>query len=71
MNPLQKIDGKKTIAAGGLSAIPAFMVALDMIWGFPEVYDKVVDTATLAIGVLGGLGVFHKVAKFMAAKGLK
>jgi len=68
VNPLPKLDGKKTAIAGGLSSIPAFMVALDMIWKFPPIYDKILDTVTLAIGALGALGVTHKFAKFMADK---
>ena len=71
MNPLNKFDGMKTTAAGGLSIIPATMEMLDMIWNFPPVYDKVVSTVTVAIGLLGALGVTHKVAKFMAKRGIK
>lgn len=68
MNPLQKIDGMKTTTAGGLSAIPGLMAALDMIWNFPPVYDKVTATVTMAIGALGALGVTHKFSKWMAKR---
>jgi len=63
------MDGKKTAIAGGLSTIPAVLISLDMIWGFPPVYDKIVDTVSLLIGVLGSLGVLHKFAKWQAGKG--
>lgn len=69
MNPLQAMDGKKTAIAGGLSAIPAILISLDMIWGFPPVYDKIVDTVSLLIGALGSLGLLHKFAKWQASKG--
>ena len=71
MNPLQKIDGHKTEAAGGLASIPAVMIVLDQIWGFPPMYDKIVDTTSLAIGILGSIGVFHKFAKWMSKRGRK
>lgn len=61
----------KTATAGGLSVIPAAMEALDMIWDFPPAYDKAVSTVTLAIGVLGALGVTHKIAKYMAKREAK
>ena len=68
MNPLQALDGKKTTIAGGLSAVPAIMIGLDMIWGFLPLYDKVVDTVSLLIGALGSLGLLHKFSKWQASK---
>lgn len=71
MNPLQKVDGMKTATAGGLSIIPAFMSGLNMIWHFPPIFSKIQDSVVLFIGVLGAIGVTHKIAKYMASKGLE
>lgn len=64
------MNGKKTNAGAGVSAVTGLLVALGLIWGWNEIdwWPKAIETVNLIGGAICTWGLAHKWVKWRRAR---